>query len=101
MSEDDINLYIVIISFILLFLYLNYVQNMAMLKQDWENLKCNPLYLFIKSIGAPNDVSSKDFQTCVAKYGQRNISPTPCTPTTTDVPKNIGDIGSSIGNFFD
>jgi len=53
---------------------------MAMLRRDWENVKCNPLYLFIKSIGAPNSVSSKDFQTCVAKYGGRHISPAPCTP---------------------
>jgi hypothetical protein len=72
MSEDDINFYVVVVGFMLLFLYLNYVQNMTILKHDWEDLKCNPLYLFIKSIGVPTDVSSKDFQTCISKYGARH-----------------------------
>ncbi len=80
MSEDDINLYIVIVSFILLFLYLNYIQNMTIIKHDWENLKCNPLYLFIKSIGAPTEVGSKDFQTCISNFGAKNITAVPCKP---------------------
>lgn len=83
MSEDDINFYVVVAGFIILFLYLNYVQNLTVLRHDWENVKCNPLYLFIKSIGAPTEVSSKDFQTCISKYGARNISALPCVPTTT------------------
>ena len=80
MSEDDINFYIVMVSFMLLILYLNYIQNMTIMKHDWENVKCNPLYLFIKSIGAPTEVASKDFQTCISKYGARHISAVPCTP---------------------
>ena len=74
MSEDDINFYVVMVGFTMLILYLNYIQNMTIMKHDWDNVKCNPLYLFIKSIGAPNEVSSKDFQTCISKYGANHIS---------------------------
>jgi hypothetical protein len=68
MSDDDINFYVVIISFILLMLYLNYVQDMTLIKNDWENVKCNPLYLFMNSISSSNNESTKNFQTCVTKY---------------------------------
>jgi hypothetical protein len=80
MSEDDINFYVVMVGFTLLILYLNYVQKMTVLKHDWDDVKCNPLYLFVKSIGAPTNESSKDFQTCIAKYGGRDVSSKPCTP---------------------
>ena len=70
MNDDDINFYVVILSFTILILYLNYLQNRTVLMNDWENVKCNPLYLFFKSIGTTNTESSKDFQTCISTYGK-------------------------------
>ena len=42
-----------------------YLQNWALAKQDWVNLKCNPLYMFIHSIGVDNKTSISNFQSCV------------------------------------
>ena len=48
MSDDYINLWIVMFVFILFIMYLNYMQNMAIIKNDWNDLKCNPLFMLTK-----------------------------------------------------
>lgn len=68
MNDDNINLWIVMITFTIFILYLNYMQNMAIVKRDWTNLKCNPLFMLSKSLSSTASQSSKDFQSCVKKY---------------------------------
>ena len=68
MSDDYVYLWIVLIAFILFIIYLNYMQNMAIVKRDWADLKCNPLYMLTKSLSVPAAESSEDFQTCIHKY---------------------------------
>ena len=68
MSDDYINLWIVMFVFIIFIMYLNYMQNMAIVKNDWNDLKCNPLYMLSKSLSATPAESSADFQTCINKY---------------------------------
>ena len=72
MSDDNINLWIVMITFIIFILYLNYMQNMAVVKRDWNNLKCNPLYMLTKSLTSTATESSRDFQKCINKYSSIN-----------------------------
>ena len=42
-----------------------YLQDFALVKKDWANLKCNPLYMFIHSVSAPNKRSVDTFKNCV------------------------------------
>jgi hypothetical protein len=68
MSDDYINLWLVMFLFIIFILYLNYMQNMAIVKNDWNNLKCNPLFMLTNSLSQTAAESSADFQTCINKY---------------------------------
>ena len=68
MSDDYVYLWIVIVVYLLFILYLNYMQNMAIIKRDWADLKCNPLFMLTKSLSAPAAETSEDFQTCIHKY---------------------------------
>lgn len=68
MSDDYINLWMVIFLFIIFILYLNYMQNMALVKNDWNDLKCNPLFMLTNSLSQTAAESSAAFQTCVNKY---------------------------------
>ena len=68
MSDDYINLWIVMFVIILFIMYLNYMQNMAIIKNDWNDLKCNPLFMLTNSLSQTAAESSAAFQTCVNKY---------------------------------
>ncbi len=68
MSDDYVYLCIVLFVLVLFILYLNYIQNMAIIKRDWDDLKCNPLFMLTNSIVAPVAESSTDFQSCIHKY---------------------------------
>jgi hypothetical protein len=69
MSDDYVYLWIVMIAYIIFILYLNYMQNMAIVKRDWANLKCNPLYMLTDSLSAHASESSANFQTCIKQFG--------------------------------
>jgi hypothetical protein len=48
--------------------YLQYIQQLAIIKSDWTDFKCNPLYLFIDSAMTPDAVgTTKRFEQCVQK----------------------------------
>ena len=74
MSDDYVNLWIVMFVYIIFILYLNYMQNMAIVKRDWANLKCNPLFMLTKSLSAPAAESTADFQTCIKQYGNPGVT---------------------------
>ena len=42
-----------------------YLQNLAQVKKDWVNLKCNPLYMLINSLTDDNESSIGNFKNCV------------------------------------
>ena len=65
MSKDDAHLFIFILLYTLYIIYLIYMQNMAVVKGDWENYKCNPLFLFIDSINNNPTESTKNFKNCI------------------------------------
>lgn len=66
--NDDWSLFIVVSTMLLAMIYLcTYVQNMAVLKKDWVNLKCNPIYMLINSFSVDDDSAIDDFKNCINK----------------------------------
>jgi hypothetical protein len=49
-------------------MYLQYIQQLTIVKSDWKDFTCNPLYLFIDSAFSPDAVgTTKRFEKCVKK----------------------------------
>ena len=65
MNSDWNTFVAVILLFGLMLLLCNYMQSYSLVTKDWVNLKCNPLYMVISSIGSPNNESLQDFKNCV------------------------------------
>ena len=64
--NDDWTLFIIVTSMLLAMIYLCvYVQNMAVLRKDWVNLKCNPIYMLTNSFASDNDTAIDNFKNCV------------------------------------
>jgi len=64
--NDDWNLFIVVTTMLLIMIYLCvYVQNMAVLRKDWVNLKCNPVYMLANSFTSDNDTAIDNFKNCI------------------------------------
>ncbi len=66
MVDDSLTLGIFIIVYIMFILYLNYIENLAILKGDINDLKCNPLVLLIDSVGNPQ-TGTTAFEGCIKK----------------------------------
>jgi hypothetical protein len=64
--NDDWSMFIsvTILMFLMICLCL-YLQNAAIVEKEWSNLKCNPLYMFVKSITDDNETSINNFKSCV------------------------------------
>jgi hypothetical protein len=56
---------VTIIMFLMIYLCV-YLQDMALAKKDWADLKCNPLFMFINSITEDNRASIDNFKKCVS-----------------------------------
>lgn len=80
MSDDWNNCVMVIILFILTFIYYSYLKTLLELKRDWRNFKCNPIYMFMSSLGKPKDNKhSANFKRCVSEvfaqqYSQSDVN---------------------------
>jgi hypothetical protein len=67
MSDDEARLWLFAIFYILYIIYLRYVENLSIVKKDWEDLKCNPLYLLTDSLISTSEQSNLNFQSCIKK----------------------------------
>jgi hypothetical protein len=64
--NDDWALFITVSILMLSMLtFCMYLQDIALVKKDWANLKCNPLYMFLNSITADDKSSIDNFKNCV------------------------------------
>jgi hypothetical protein len=66
MFDDQISLIMFLILYTLFIFYLNYLQNLGIVKNDVDNLTCNPLTLILDSV-SNSDSGSKRFEGCVKK----------------------------------
>ena len=73
MSEDGAHLCIFIMLYTLYMVYLIYIQNMTIVKSDWQNYKCNPLFLFIDSINNTPKDSTQNFKNCIKSVAPGRI----------------------------
>jgi hypothetical protein len=65
--NDDWSMFIAVTAVMLMMIYISlYIQNLARIKSEWENLKCNPLYMFVNSLSASDKSSLDNFKKCVA-----------------------------------
>jgi hypothetical protein len=80
--SDTTDLSIIIILIVLLTLYIYYVRKTIDAKYDINNIKCNPINLFLKSINAEPEESIDNFAECVQLLGPHTIN----TPVPTPAP---------------
>lgn len=74
MSSDKTDRNIVLIVFTMFFIYLAYIRQKISIFDEWTNLKCNPLYLFISSfILTPNE-STKNFSKCINNIATNKVN---------------------------
>ena len=63
-SNDSLNRNIVLCTFLMFYIYLNYIFTQLKREKNWRSVKCNPLEMVIGSIFHPED-SIKQFETCM------------------------------------
>ena len=94
--SDTTDLSIIIILMVLLTLYIYYVRKTIDAKYDINNIKCNPINLFLKSINAEPEESIDNFAECVQLLGPHR------TNTAAPAPAPVATKSSSIAleDFF-
>jgi hypothetical protein len=66
--NDDWSLFIVVTTMLLAMIYLcTYLQNIAVLRKDWVNLKCNPIYMLANSFVVDDETAIDEFKNCINK----------------------------------
>jgi len=66
--NDDWSLFIVVTTMLLAMIYLCiYLQNIAVLRKDWVNLKCNPIYMLANSFVVDDETAIDEFKNCINK----------------------------------
>lgn len=63
--NDSFDRNIVVIIFVFVISYLNYLSVKIRSRTGWSNMKCNPISLFSNSIFQTQDEANKDFERCV------------------------------------
>lgn len=74
MSSDKTDRNIVLVVFTMFFIYLAYIRQKISIFDDWSNLKCNPLYLFISSFIIGPEESSKTFRKCINTFASNKVN---------------------------
>ena len=62
-DQSDCN--VVVTIFVLAFFYLNYLRIRIDIKNDWNNIKCNPMNLWISSFFKDPKTANTDFNNCI------------------------------------
>lgn len=77
MDDDSLSVGMFLILYIIFIIYLKYIENLTVVRGDFENFKCNPLYLLADSI-LENDsqVSSNKFEGCIKKMVSAPVTQT-------------------------
>jgi hypothetical protein len=72
MSDDWSNFLFVMMLYIILMIYYNYLNTMMEFKNDWSNFKCNPIYMLGSSLFDPtSDTNGKLLKNCVNDIKQK------------------------------
>ena len=67
MDDDSLSLIMFFILYALFIIYLKFMENLTIIRSDFENLKCNPLYLLVDSMVSDTKDSNKKFEGCIKK----------------------------------
>jgi hypothetical protein len=70
-DSEDRN--VIMIMTIGVILYMMYVKSNISIKNDWLNVKCNPIKLFLKSINSDPVESVGTFSDCVNEFNKKAI----------------------------
>ena len=75
-DTTDLSIILILIGGLIVYIY--YVKNSINAKYDFNNMKCNPVNLFLKSINSYAEESIDNFAECVQLLGPHsNDSPAP------------------------
>jgi hypothetical protein len=71
--SDSSDRNIVIFVFVMTFLYINYLRIKIDIKNDWENMKCNPMNLWVSSFFKDSATANIDFNKCINSISTESI----------------------------
>ena len=68
MDDDSLSVGMFLLLYTLFIIYLKYIENLTVVRGDFANFQCNPLYLLVDSmIENETNVSNSKFEGCVKK----------------------------------
>jgi len=109
MEDDEARLWLFSLLYVGYIMYLNYIQNLSIVRKDWQDMKCNPLFLLLDSFVSTPSQSELSFKKCVIQAKDKQITsttgtsntgttPTTTTPTTSEtLPINPANIPNPFG----
>jgi hypothetical protein len=71
-DQSDRN--IVIFVFVFAFFYLNYLRIKINIRNDWENMRCNPMNLWTSSFFKDAKTANNNFNTCINSLSAESIN---------------------------
>jgi hypothetical protein len=71
-DQSDRN--IVIFIFVFAFFYLNYLRIKIDIRNDWENMRCNPMNLWTSSFFKDPKTANANFNTCINSLSSESIN---------------------------
>lgn len=91
MDDDSLSLGMFIIIYIIFVIYLKYIENLTVVRGDFANFTCNPLYLLADSILENNPQNSTNkFEGCIKKMVSSTIPSRPnCITGASSITNNV------------
>lgn len=71
--SDSADRNIVIFIFLFTFIYINYLRIKIDIKNNWENMRCNPLNLWTSSFFKDEKTSNSQFKECINSLSSQSI----------------------------
>lgn len=71
--SDSSDRNIVMFVFVFIFIYINYLRIKIDIKNDWENMRCNPMNLWTSSFFRDPVIANKNFNNCINSITSHSI----------------------------
>ena len=71
--SDSSDRNIIMFVFIFMFIYINYLRIKIDIKNDWENMRCNPMNLWTSSFFRDPKIANSNFNSCINSITNKSI----------------------------
>ncbi len=98
MEDDEASLWLFCLLYIGYIMYLNYIQNLSIVRKDWQDMKCNPLFLLLDSFVSTPSQSELSFKKCVIQAKNKQINSSNSNVTNNNTPNTGATTGTNTNN---